>query len=127
MEALREMTRNARIAFLCHEVNKTYCESIGDYSQPSWIDAPQWQKGSALNGVTNAIENYLSTGEWLTPQQSHENWLKHKESDGWVYGDVKNPDKKEHPCMKPYNELPKEQQAKDALFMTVVKRFVLFS
>ena len=33
-----------QIAKTCHEVNKAFCESIGDASQPSWNDAPQWQK-----------------------------------------------------------------------------------
>lgn len=32
-----------------HEVNRAYCLSIGDISQPSWEDAPDWQKKSAVN------------------------------------------------------------------------------
>ncbi|CDQ41843.1 hypothetical protein [Virgibacillus salexigens] len=33
------MNKN-QIAELCHNVNKAYCESIGDLSQPKWEDAP---------------------------------------------------------------------------------------
>lgn len=28
------------VAQVCHEVNKAYCESIGDNSQPEWDTAP---------------------------------------------------------------------------------------
>jgi hypothetical protein len=43
-----------------------------------------------------------------------------KLADGWKYGPVKYPEKKEHPCMVPFAELPKEQQLKDALFRHIV-------
>ena len=52
---------------------------------------------------------------------SHENWLMEKEADGWKYGAVKDTEKKEHPCFVPYGELPREQQVKDALFISVVR------
>lgn len=39
------------IAKRAHEVNRAYCASIGDHSQPAWEDAPQWQKDSAIAGV----------------------------------------------------------------------------
>jgi len=44
-----------------------------------------------------------------------------KLKDGWKHGPVKDPEKKEHPCLIPYDELPKEQQVKDHLFIGVVK------
>jgi hypothetical protein len=101
------------IAKLCHEVNRAYCESIGDYSQPKWADSPDWQKGSATLGVMQHLANDM------TPEQSHESWMKVKLEDGWVYGDVKDPDKKTHPCIMPYNELPIEQRTKDYLFKAI--------
>jgi len=56
-----------------------------------------------------------------TPEQSHEGWLAVKAADGWKYGAVKDPEKKEHPCFVPYNELPQEQQLKDHLYGIVVR------
>jgi hypothetical protein len=102
------------VAQLAHEVNRAYCESIGDTSQPSWDSAPDWQKKSAVNGVVAHLNSDL------TPEQSHENWLTEKLRDGWVYGDVKDPEKKTHPCIRAYNELPVEQRTKDFLFRGVV-------
>ena len=105
-----------KIAKVAHEANKAYCHTIGDDSQPLWYDAPDWQKDSAIAGVKFHIAN---------PQAgcsaSHESWLKQKEADGWKYGEVKDPEKKEHPCFVPYDELPEKQKVKDALFVGVVR------
>lgn len=104
-----------RIAMRTHEINKAYCEAIGDLSQPSWEDAPQWQKDSAIKGVQTHIENDL------TPEQSHKSWMDIKVSDGWVYGDIKDPVAKTHPCIVAYSDLPLNQKVKDHLFRAVVK------
>ncbi len=40
-----------KIAEVGHETNRAYCETIGDFSQPSWGNAPDWQKDSAIGGV----------------------------------------------------------------------------
>lgn len=103
------------IAELCHEANRVYCLSIGDRSQPLWLDAPEWQKQSALNGVSFHIEN-PKAGDYA----SHESWMKEKVESGWVYGEEKNPELKTHPCIVPFSELPFEQQFKDRLFRSIV-------
>lgn len=105
------------IAKIAHNVNRGYCLSIGDNSQPTWEDAPQWQKDSAIMGVKFHLEAERS------PSDSHNSWMKQKEEEGWKYGPVKDPEKKEHPCFVPYSELPKEQQTKDYLFKAVVDSF----
>jgi hypothetical protein len=104
------------IAKVCHNVNRAYCRSIGDDSQPSWEEAPDWQKNSAENGVKFHQDNPGSP-----PSASHESWMKQKVEEGWVFGEVKDPDKKEHPCMVPYDQLPLEQRTKDFLFIAVVE------
>lgn len=97
-----------------HEANRAYCIALGDTSQPSWDDAPDWQKSSARNGVLGALAGN-------TPEQSHESWLAEKRATGWKYGPVKDPEKREHPCFVPYAELPEAQRAKDDIFTTVVR------
>ena len=110
------------IAQVAHETNRAFCQSIGDNSQPSWEDAPDWQKTSAIDGATFHVDA-LRSGREPEPSASHENWLKQKEADGWKYGSVKDPEKKEHPCFVAYSELPIEQRQKDYLFAAVVKAF----
>lgn len=105
----------ADIAFIVHEANRAYCLTLGDTSQVSWFEAPEWQKASAIDGV----EGILS-GRITSPVGSHTSWLAEKFRAGWKYGPVKDADKKEHPCFVPYEELAAEQQAKDALFFAIV-------
>lgn len=102
------------LAHVAHETNRAYCRSIGDDSQPGWDDAPEWQRESAIKGIEGALAGN-------TPEQQHQSWMDQKVADGWVYGPVKDPEAKTHPCLVPYAELPAEQQVKDHLYMAVVK------
>ena len=104
-----------KIAQIAHEINRAYCIAIGDSSQSSWNEAPEWQKDSAQNGVRAHLQREL------TPEQSHELWLAQKREEGWSYGPVKDPTRKQHPCFMPYERLPKDQRVKDYLFAAVVK------
>ena len=112
----KQMKSNIGIAQIAHEANRTYCESIGDNSQSTWEDAPANIKKSAIDGVQKVIANPK-----MTAKNAHDSWLKFKEEDGWKYGEEKDADKKTHPCMVPFNKLPKEQQYKDKLFIKTVK------
>ena len=78
-----------QIAKTCHEVNKAFCESIGDDSQLSWDEAEEWQRQSAIAGVRYRIDN--PDGK---PEDQHISWLKDTLKDGWKFGTVKNAEKK---------------------------------
>lgn len=103
------------IAKAAHEINRAYCQALGDHSQAAWEDAPEWQRESAVKGVVFHIHN-PDAG----PDHSHKEWLQEKKETGWRYGPVKDAEKKEHPCFVDYEDLPVEQQAKDYLFHAVV-------
>lgn len=105
----------AAVAEICHEANRAYCAALGDCSQAAWADAPDWQRASAVLGVKFHMAN-PDAG----PEASHESWRAQKLGDGWGFGVVKDTEKREHPCMVPFAELPPEQQAKDKLFKGVV-------
>ena len=104
-----------QIARICHEVNRALCESFGDKSQRSWEEAEGWQRDSAIKGVEFRLNNPDA------PQSAqHDAWSDDKIRAGWKYGPVKDADKREHPCLVPFDKLPPEQKAKDALFCAVV-------
>lgn len=105
----------ASIARVCHEANRAYCQALGDDTQVSWDDAPEWQRTSAIEGVKMHLAN-----PGATPEDSHNNWLKQKTADGWLYGPVKDPVAKTHPCIRYYKELSVEQRAKDHIFRAIV-------
>jgi hypothetical protein len=81
-----------------------------DLSQVHWEGAPDWQKESALKGIDGVL---AGNG----PRESHESWLAEKRATGWIWGPVKDSQKKEHPCFVPYDQLPPAQQVKDRLFV----------
>lgn len=101
------------LAKLCHEVNRAYCKSLGDDSQLPWDEISDNIKESTIQGVLNHLSDDL------TPEQSHEQWMKYKLEQGWTYGEIKDESKKTHPCIIPYKELPLEQKAKDYIFKAI--------
>ena len=109
------MNSKTEIAEIAHEAKRTYCRSLGDYSQYPWSTCPQWQRDTVLNGVLAISRNIVTE-----PGQSHENWLKFKEEQGWSHGPEKDERLKTHPYMIPFDELTAEQQMKDRLFFAIV-------
>lgn len=105
-----------QIAKLAHEANRAYCQTIGDDSQVSWSEAPEWQRASAIKGAQGVL-----SGELKSAEDTHEAWSRDKYADGWCWGPVKDADKKEHPCLVPYSALPRNQKVKDAIFFAVVR------
>lgn len=101
----------AFIASATHEMNRAYCEALGDSSQEAWDNAPDWQRASAIAGV----RFHLADPD-APPSASHESWFAQKLADGWTFGAEKDVEAKTHPCMVPFHELPAAQQAKDFLF-----------
>ena len=104
------------IASICHAANREYCHTHGDDSQPTWLNAPDWQRSSAIAGVRFALANPDAPDS-----AQHEAWMRDKLAAGWRYGDVKRPEAKEHPSLVSFDRLPPHQQRKDALFRAIVK------
>lgn len=104
-----------KIAFVCHQAKKAWCDANGDHSQKSWPFAEEWQKESAVKGVKFKLDN-PDAGD----HAMHNSWMTMKLDDGWVFGKVKDEEKKTHPCLVDYSELPEVDKAKDALFNSIV-------
>ncbi len=111
-----------QIAQICHEANKALCELHGDNSQFPWFLAEEWQRKSAIDGVKFALANPDAL-----PSAQHDAWSADKLAAGWVYGQVKDAEKKTHPCLVPFSDLPIEQQAKDWLFKGIVRSLAPFA
>lgn len=104
------------IARVCHDANRAYCLALGDRTQQPWDDAEHGQRESAVAGVVYALEHPEAT-----PAQQHLAWCQDKADAGWTYGPAKDPQRKTHPCLIPYDQLPEAQRRKDALFLAVVR------
>jgi hypothetical protein len=104
------------IAQLCHEANRVLCLQSGDDSQRTWAEAETWQRDAACAGVRWRLEHLDAPSS-----AQHEQWYTDKIADGWVYGPEKDAQKKTHPCLVPFEELPEFQQVKDVLFTAIVR------
>ena len=43
----------------------------------------------------------------------HDVWAQQRITEGWQYGTERNDDRKEHPCLVPYDELPENEKYYD--------------
>lgn len=110
------MTHIEAIARVCHEANRAWCVARDDGSQRGWLMAEPWQRESVIKGVEFALANPDASASGL-----HDAWMADKERDGWVYGEMKDPIKKTHPCIVPFEQLPPMQQTKDHLLCAIVR------
>lgn len=106
----------SRLVLAIHEANKEIQQQTGEYT-------PQLSEHltkSILDGVYFVLDNPN-----CTPEQQHNNWVHFKRADGWKYGVTKDFERKEHPCLVPYSELPEIQQRKDAVFRQTLDNFII--
>jgi hypothetical protein len=65
------------------------------------------------------IKKYFED-ELPTPEEAHNSWVNAYKKMGWKYGNVRDVKKKTHPDMIPFEDLPKDEQNKDAIFLSFV-------
>lgn len=51
------------------------------------------------------------------PEEIHNSWMQAYVDMGWTYGEVRDPEKKTHPDLVPFNQLGFEEQIKDWVFI----------
>ena len=49
----------------------------------------------------------------IIARQVHDTWASERIAEGWVYGEVKNSEKKTTPCLVDYSELPEIEKEYD--------------
>jgi hypothetical protein len=65
------------------------------------------------------IQKQCSPERSHSPQALHEAWWMAYVAMGWVYGEVRDTEKKTHPDMVPYGMLGKLEQDKDSVFVAL--------
>lgn len=55
----------------------------------------------------------------------HEVWAQGRIRDGWTYGPVRNDEKKEHPCLVAYQDLPENEKEYDRATSQETLRLIL--
>jgi RyR domain len=67
------------------------------------------------------VEKLCNADELPTPEAAHDSWWRAYEEMGWMYGPVRDVEKKTHPDMVPFGELEQREQDKDAVFLALVE------
>lgn len=104
------------IARRCHDANRAFCLAVGETAPPPWPLAGVETHSSLQAAVRYALEH-----PELTPEGNHARWCERRTADGWVNGPVRDEHLKQHPCLVPYEELPRARQAQDRLFLAIVR------
>lgn len=55
----------------------------------------------------------------------HDEWMRGRIKQGWTYGEKRDDDKKQTPCLVPYNELPEEEKEYDRKTAMATIEFIL--
>lgn len=93
-EALKELNRH-QAADLGNKVDLIGCEI------------------RVLQSCKDPIRNFSEREVELLAEREHERWVHQRLRDGWVYGDVKDAEKKQSPYLVPYEELSEEIKDRD--------------
>lgn len=58
-------------------------------------------------------------------RNTHENWASQRIELGWRHGPVRDDERKEHPCLVPYDELPEDEKDFDRRTALETVRLIL--
>ena len=108
-----------QIAEVVHNMQRTFCASIGE-TLPTWSEAGNMQQ-TTIQGVIDLIDFPSAAGGF-----SHEQWMLNKIAQGYTYGPVRDHEKKTHPSLVPFEQLPHNEQVKDHLFVETVRSLKKF-
>jgi hypothetical protein len=106
------------VIYLAHEVNRAVRGCIGQDPGVPFGDVSPEKKASLRLSVLYAWEFGLSDCD----EDSHNRWTYAKLREGWKFGEAEDSEKKTHPNLVPYDDLPWKEQLKDRFFRAIVEK-----
>ena len=103
------------VAEACHEAIRVLQRHFREPNQ-----APVWARTAEDIRKINIAGVRAARSGLMTARSSHELWLENMREAGWRYGPEKDVEKKTHPNMVPYLELPPFQRYKNAFFLSTI-------
>jgi len=107
-----------QVGKICHEVHRAYCKEINSKTQPEWVNITNQHKEVILNSVKQILDGKINS-----PDESHNNFIKVKEEQGWVYSEKYSIENKTNPRLVPFENLSSKDRMKEILFFTIVSSF----
>ena len=81
---------------------------------PSPVDTANIQLPEELMALAEAISKNV-----------HEVWAQNRMNEGWTYGPVRDDQKRQTPCLVPYEDLPEEEKASDRNTALATLKFIV--
>jgi hypothetical protein len=106
------------IAKVIHSANRAYVDAIGGRAvNLTWEEIREEERQGLIKAVASMIVNPQ------LPETSHEQWCLAREKEGWTKDVRYDYNRKTHPNLIPYDQLPLEEQFKDHMFMGIASIF----
>lgn len=111
------------VAMVCHDANMAMTKAqeamkvqgTGAIPGGPFIHLHEDLLDAAIEGVRRARR----VGQPLSPRDHHNEWVAFLTARGWTHGE-RDPERRRHPNLVPWDELTPEEQDKDRVFMSVV-------
>ena len=78
-----------------------------------------------INTSTIRFSDELAALAEALARNVHELWAQKRLAEGWKYGTARNDEKKEHPCLVPYENLPESEREYDRITATETLRAIV--
>lgn len=108
------------VARVMYEANRALASSFGDTSHAPWEDVGQETINHFIRGVEAVLANPT-----MTAKEGHDFWVADHVARGWSWGPTKDRENKKHPCLVPFEELSEIENAKDHLYIAIVRALLL--
>jgi hypothetical protein len=107
------------IAKICHNTHVRYCSNMNLKGMTlSWNDVQENHK----NIIKDSLQKIIN-GEIKNPKESHNNFVKQKEKEGWVYGEDYSLEDKINPRLTDFENLSINDKVKEILFFETALNF----
>lgn len=109
--------KGEKIAKLIYEATRVEADWSGRSIVPE-----EWERREEKfrEQFVNIINKYISSDKLPTPSKAHASWMHSYFKMGWKYGKTRDTNKKTHPDLIPFEELPRDERDKDAIFLAFV-------
>lgn len=85
-----------------HQIITIMFDQTSNNYTPTPVDTTNIQLPEELMALAEAISKNV-----------HEVWAQNRIREGWTYGPVRDDEKRQTPCLVPYEQLPEEEKAYD--------------
>ena len=85
-----------------HQIITIMIDQTSNNYTPTPVDTSNIQLPEELMALAEAISKNV-----------HEVWAQNRIREGWTYGPVRDDQKRQTPCLVPYDQLPEEEKAYD--------------